>query len=423
MKSSMMKCLVVMALVLAVIAGSVIAQTTITVWHAYAGQADKVAFIEEAIRTFREKYPDIHIDEVPVEHSAYKVKLNTAMATANPPDVFYSLPGGVLGAFVDAGLVYSLDEELAEDGWGNTFMESALARVTHNGRVYAVPIDVDAVVMWYNAELFRRHGLSEPETYEEFLALCDELKSKGIIPVALGNRDMWPGTFWFQYLTMRLKGSGIVDGFLAGDPDVSFNTPEVIRAGEIIHELVQRGTFPMGLNGMSETEADMLFFTGRAAMTLDGTWQIGQTASGAPAGFEMDFFPFPVFADGNGDPSDVLAGVAATFAISEKCEDKEAAVLFLQHLTSMEMAQLYVEIRQTLVCKKDAVTEDNAGPVLFSISKLLEDASNLDHFFDTAMPPRSMQTYYNVVQGLLGRTMTPSVAARTLDQAVRDAVE
>lgn len=392
--------------------------TELTIWHAYAGQEDKVEFINYAMDEFKKKYPEIKVNEVPMEHSAYKVKLNTAMNTGNAPDVFYTLPGGYLGEFVDGEQVYPLTEELEKDGWGDSIMDSALKRVEYDGEVYAAPIDVDATLVWYNKALFDEYGWQTPDTWKEFMALSEEIKQEGIVPIALGNKDQWPSTFWFQYPMLRLEGTGIVDAFNSGDPDASFY-PEGVDAFQVIADIAENDYFPVGVNGMSPGEANMLFLNGRAAMVLNGTWQIGMTAD-APDEFELGYFEFPTFEDGKEDQSDVIAGVAACFAISKSAENKEDAVTFLKHMTSPEIAAKYVEIRQTLVTTLGAATEETAGPVLYGISEdVMAEAASLDSFYDTAMPAKAVETYYTVLQSVIGGEMSADEAAKRLDESMR----
>ncbi|PSS65824.1 ABC transporter substrate-binding protein [Ensifer sp. NM-2] len=387
-------------------------------WHAYAGQQDKVDFINFALDEFAKAHPDIKLDVVAAEQSAYKTKLNTAMASGNPPDVFYTLPGGFLNAFVNGGQMYALDADLAKDGWGDSFLESALAQTSKDGHAYAVPVDVDSVVFWYDKALFAENGWTVPSSYDELLALAETIKGAGIVPFALGNKDAWPATFWFQYLEMRLKGSGVVSAFVNKDAKAALGD-EATKALEHVAALSSKGYFPIGFNGMGDQEANMLFLNGQAAMMLNGTWQIGASAD-APEGFELGYFAFPTVKDGAGDQSDVLAGVAATFGISQKAENKADAVTLLKFLTSSQVMTKYVELRKTMVTVKDATTEAAAGPVLFDISgKLMAKAGHLDPFYDTAMPPAATNIYYTSLQGVLDGSVPPADAAKRLEDALR----
>ncbi|WP_309065456.1 ABC transporter substrate-binding protein [Microbacterium sp.] len=386
---------------------------TLTVWHAYAGQDDKVEFMKWAMDGFKKEHPEIEIKEVAAEQSSYKTKLQTAMSTGDVPDVFYTLPGGYLDAFVQSGQVAKLDDALAEDGWGDGFIPSALESVTFDDSTYAVPIDIDAAVVWYNKKLFADKGWDVPKTWDEYLALCEQIKADGVVPVALGNKDSWPATFWFQYGQMRTHGSGIVTEFLNGN-EATFTE----EGAGMLESLAQKDYLPTGANGMSDQEANLLFLNGQAAMVLNGTWQIGMSAD-APDGFELGYFPFPTVAGGAGDQTDVLAGVAAAFAMSEKAENKEAAVEFLRYMTSPDVMKKYVELRKTMVTLQGATTPDVAGPVLSGIvTDIVEPAGHLDPFYDTALPPKATTVYYSTLQGLIEGSIDAPQAADQIGEAV-----
>lgn len=407
------------------IAGAALALTAfpaaagaLSFWHAYAGQQDKIDFITFALDEFARKHPDITLDVVAAEQSAYKTKLNTAMASGNPPDVFYTLPGGFLNAFVKGGQMYALDADLAKDGWRESFLESAIAQTMKDGKTYAVPVDVDSVVFWYDKALFAEKGWTVPKTYDELMALAEKAKDEGLVPFSLGNKDSWPATFWFQYMEMRLKGSGVVASFVNGDAGATLGA-EGEKAFQTIAEIAQKDYFPIGFNGMSDQEANMLFLNGQAAMLLNGTWQIGASAD-APEGFELGYFAFPSVSGGAGDQSDVLAGVAASFGISEKAENKADAVTLLKFLTSPEVMTKYVELRKTMVTVKGATTEAAAGPVLYGISnELMNAAGHLDSFYDTAMPPAATNIYYTTLQGVLDGSVAPADGAKRLEDALK----
>lgn len=407
--------------VISLLGGPAVA-ANLTFWHAYAGQKDKEEFISYALKEFAKEYPDIKLDVVAADNSAYKTKLKTAMAAGNPPDVFYTLPGGFLGAFVAGHQVEPLNAPMKKGGWGASFLPSALAQTTINGKIYAAPVDIDSTVFWYDKALFARKGWQVPKTWEELLALAKKIKADGMIPFALGDKDGWPATFWFQYLEMRLKGAGQVNAFVQGKPGASL-MPEAVEAFTRIAKLAKAGDFPIGVNGMSDQEANMLFLNGRAAMLLNGTWQIGASAD-APVGFKLGSFPFPRVKGGKGDPSDVLAGVAAAFSISSKAQDKDAALKLVRFLTSPTVMKKYVELRKTMVTVKGATTKAAAGPVLYHISHdLLAKAGHLDPFYDTAMAPKAATVYYSVLQGVLDGSLAPTEAAKRLEAALETSSE
>ena len=400
-------------------AGDATISGDLTVWHAYVGQDDKVEFMTKTMDAFKKAYPNVKVHEVGLEQNAYKTKLQTAMSTGDIPDVFYTLPGGYLQNFVKAGRVYDLDGDLAKDGWGDSFVASALAQVQTDGKTYAVPVDTDAAVMWYNKALFDKNGWTIPKTWDEFMALCEKIKAAGIAPIALGNKDAWPATFWFQYGEIRRDGPGIVAKFNDGDASATFGAGAEAALKDM-RTLAEKGYFSDGFNGMTDQDANLLFLNSQAAMVLNGTWQIGSSAD-APDGFQLGYFPFPTVNGGDAQyDSDTVAGVAAAFAISQTSKNKPAALAFLKFLTSKPIMTSYVDIRKTMVNVKDATTEKAAGPLLYGIaSDIVGKADALDPFYDTAMPPKAMQTYYNTLQGVLDGSVSPADGAKALESAMK----
>jgi raffinose/stachyose/melibiose transport system substrate-binding protein len=389
------------------------------VWHAYVGQPDKVKFMTETIDAFKKAHPEINLRVVGLEQNAYKTKLQTAMASRQVPDVFYTLPGGYLENFAKSGQVYPLDADLAKDGWGSSFVPTALKQVQTDGKTYAVPVDTDAAVIWYNKALFAKHGWQVPSTWQQFLALCQTIKESGTTPVALGNKDAWPATFWFQYPELRLQGPGVIQKFNAGASDATFG-PGAQTSLAMMQEMAQKKYFSNGFNGMSDQDANLLFLNSKAAMVLNGTWQIG-SSSGAPAGFELGYFPFPTVSGGDAaNANDTIAGVAAAFGISQTSKDKSDALTFLKFLTSKAVMTRYVDERKTMVNVKDATTQQAAGPVLYGVANdIVGKANALDPFYDTAMPPKAMQTYYNTLQSVLSGSTSPAKGAAALEAAMK----
>ena len=89
--------------------------------------------------------------------------------------------------------------------WANTD-----SKVYHkDGKYYGVPFDWGAVGMFYNKALFKQAGLDPekpPTTWTELLDAVKALKAAGITPIAIGEKDKWPGHFWYGYLATREAG-------------------------------------------------------------------------------------------------------------------------------------------------------------------------------------------------------------------------
>lgn len=65
-----------------------------------------------------------------------------------------------------------------------------------DGEVYSISRYYTGRCVLYNKKLFEKYGLEEPQTYEEFLSVCETLKEYGITPLTIGGKDLWHLAKW-----------------------------------------------------------------------------------------------------------------------------------------------------------------------------------------------------------------------------------
>ena len=229
--------LVTVALLIALLALSVnlvSGQDPVTIrwWHIQTNE-NEAAFWQSLADQFVEANPHVTFEITILENEAFKSRLVTVMQAGDPPDLFQSWGGGVLWTFAEAGLVRNIAPEL-EGEWRDSFAaQAALELYGRDGEYYGVPWSWGAVGMFYNRALFEQAGLdpdNPPQTWTEFLAAVQALKDAGITPIAVGERDKWPGHFWWVYLAIQLGGE---QAFLdAYNRTGSFTDEPFVQAGE-----------------------------------------------------------------------------------------------------------------------------------------------------------------------------------------------
>lgn len=78
--------------------------------------------------------------------------------------------------------------------------------------------------MFYRKDVFEEKGWTAPTTIEELMALAEQAKSAGMVPVSMGTKEMWPAAGWFDHMALRIRGLEkhltLMDGKLA-DTDAS----------------------------------------------------------------------------------------------------------------------------------------------------------------------------------------------------------
>ena len=143
---------------------------------------------------------------------------------------------GAIPALVDAGSIVSL-EDLGFDieELNNTLGESFVALGEYNGQHYGIPTNINLKSMvWYPKDDFDAAGYTVPTTFEELIALSDQMVADGNTPWCVGfesgGATGWPATDWMEDIMLRTAGPDVYDQWVAHE--IPFNDPAILAAAE-----------------------------------------------------------------------------------------------------------------------------------------------------------------------------------------------
>jgi ABC-type glycerol-3-phosphate transport system substrate-binding protein len=251
--------------------------------------------LDDMAQTFNDMNPRYELKPVSLDHEAFKSSIRDTLDSGNPPDL-YSYWAGARTASIVADL------EPIDDIWkraklDNYFAPSLIrAASEYEGRRYLVPLTQHYVGFFYNKAVFDEHGLTPPSTWAEFKAVCETLKSAGLVPLALGAKEKWPAQFWFDLILLRTAPYEFRQRLMSGE--IGYDDPRVAATFRHWADLLNKGYFNVSPHELSwDTGANELVYQGKAAMTLMGTWNIGYFTNEDhhwKPGKDFDFFPFPV---------------------------------------------------------------------------------------------------------------------------------
>jgi raffinose/stachyose/melibiose transport system substrate-binding protein len=392
-------------------------KTTLQLWTIWNTEPRQGA-LAEIVAAFQAAHPDIQVQVNTQEPDAYKTNIRVALGGGQPPDIYFVWSGEkMLHNFVRGGNVADLTADLDANGgeWRNRLVPASLDSYTYDGKTYGVPYLLQCTFFLYNKPMFDKHGWKVPQTWPEFLALCDKIKAKGITPMALGNLQKWPAHHFPVVLVQRLIGKAASERQYDPMGPGTYSEPAWTKALDMFKGLVDKGYFTKSPNGVDRAVSRTMFYAGKAAMFYTGTWDFSRLSKGgeAPETFwnSWDFFNFPSVPDGQGEQG-CLAGSADGYVISSKSPNRAAAVKFLQFMTSVEQSQQFVSKCQELVQVQGAVTEQNAGPKLRRYRDLVLQAPCLAAWADTMMEESVAQAYMGGVQTLIeGKATSAQVMA------------
>ncbi|WP_034389007.1 extracellular solute-binding protein [Deinococcus sp. YIM 77859] len=412
--------LTVLTAVLAAGASLAQAQTTLDLWHIQTTENGK-KIIQDAVNRFQQANPGIKVRVTPTQNDAYKSKLKIAFGAGSAPCVFMSWGGGPLYEYVRSNQVVDLTPYLDKNAaFKNRLLPASWSPVTFNKRIYGIPAENTAVaVILYNKELFARYGLKPPRTWDELLKVVGTLKKNNVAAFSLANKAKWPGSMFYAYLVDRIGGPTVFKSAALREKGGSFTDPAFIRAGELLQELVKAGGFVQGYNGLDYDSgvSRQLLYSGRAAMELMGTWELGNIKNENPEFLKkVDFFAFPTVPGGKGNPNAVLGTVGDNFySISRGCKNPEAAFKLLTYLIDEQAVQERVADNRLPPVKNLKVSD----PLLKRIQTFVSKAPSVQLWYDQELPPQLGELHKDTSQALLGLSITPQSAAAQMENLAK----
>jgi ABC-type sugar transport system, periplasmic component len=394
-------------------------QVTIDFWHIGTQEPFRSVRVQQA-EAFMKANPNVKINVQAIENDAFKPKMTTVAQSGELPDIFHTWGGGVLKQQIDAGLVKDITNDISS--WVDTLSPTSLVPYQFDGKTYAVPFSAGMVGFWYNKKLFKEAGIEEPPaTWSAFLDAVKKLKAKNITPIALAGGDPWTGHYYWAYLAMRVGG---LDALKKAGEDKNFNTPDFIRAGQLLKELVDLEPFQPGFLGAKYNTPDGQAATmgnGKAAMELMGQWapNVQKEVSGKGIGDDLGFFPFPAVEDGKGNIGDAFGG-ADGYAVS--ADAPPAAVEFLKFISSVEeQKRLAAEgaIQPVVKGAEEALTDPN----LKQLGETVANATGFQLYLDQAYPPAVGGQVNDSVAQLIAGKKTPEQVVEEITETAKTEAE
>lgn len=224
----------------------------------------------KAIEEFEALHPTIKIETDFIQNAYYTAGIKARLLGGEKLDVFDTWSPSLFAEFLRLGDRIYLD--LTSSSFLQDFLPSSLEPVTIDGRIYGVPEVMHSDGLIYNKQLVDELGLGTPQTWEEFLHLCEALKAAGTIPIALDS-EWWVPQFIFGSI---LTSNGADSAWTAKleNGTISASHPLFIDAMTKTKQLVENGYVPDNWLSLKHEQSKDLIGKGKAAMIAAGTWDI-----------------------------------------------------------------------------------------------------------------------------------------------------
>ena len=305
---------------------------------------ESVAAFEEIQNKFNESHDNIHLT-INSPNEAMTI-LKTRFIKEDYPDII-AIGGDVnYSNFLDADLFMDVSDFEGVKNIKQSYldMEKELEFTPHEG-IYGLPYAANAAGILYNEDMFVEHGWEIPETWDEFIALCDTIEEEGIVPIYLGFKDTWTCLAPWNALAVGLTDSDVYNQVNKGNTTFEKEYKEVAEKMKMLLNYAEPNPYAYSYN-----DACTAFARGEAAMYTIGSYAVPQIKSVNP-GMNINSFTFP--ANESKEDNVLNSGIDLNFAVmKESSEKKEAIYEVLSFLYEDETIQIYLDDKGGITCKE-----------------------------------------------------------------------
>jgi len=400
---------------------------TVDLWIDITGDANQKYFNDKVVAGFEQANAKIDLKVSYYKGADLRKQVQTALQARSGPDIVRGPAATQTVAWSKAHVLADLTSYAKKWQWNDKVAEWALKAFTVDGKLYALPMRMDTMMIYYNKTLFAAKGWKQPTNRSELEGLATELAGQGITPFGASNVDWaaageWLMTaFWNHY-------SGPEALYQALTGTIEFTDPVFVDAVALVKSYFDKGWFAGGADkyfSVPSAEVGASLGKGTTAMLPQGEWFMSNIGAyfGAKAGNgnDWDWMPIPALRDEVKYPLYEI-GIGGSFAVNAASKNRDAAAAFLNWYYGDRDAALQrmADVPATYNVPIDFTDADipasidpRAKRVLTALNKAVE-TGDYGYVTWTWWPPKSDTFVYQGLDQVLTGKLTPAQYCKQL---------
>ncbi|MCX4973991.1 extracellular solute-binding protein [Streptomyces sp. NBC_00620] len=357
---------------------------TLKLWHYEAPDSAMGAAWNEAIKEFKRTHPGV---TVKFESKGFEQIQKTAQMVLNSgdaPDLMeYNKGNATAGLLSKQGLLTDLTDEATERGWDKKL--SAGVRTTSqydangvmgSGKWYGIPNYAEYTMVFYNKELFKKHGITEPTTLDELTTAMDKFVAEGITPLANAGSE-YPAQQYLYQLALSKADRPWVDSYELYKGKTDFHDAAWTYGAETFADWVKKGYISEKSSGLKAEDAGISFIQGKSPILFSGSWWYGRFKSDAK--FDWGTFLWP-------DSNLTLGSGGNLWVVPKGAKNKDLAYDFIDITMSKKIQNLLGNKGGVPVAADPAAITDPQAKSLIANFNTLADRDGLAFYPDWPVP-------------------------------------
>ena len=367
---------------------------------------------------FEEENPGVSVEFVPPTGTISNGAVQAAIQSDAGPDVVWTNSGiGRMTVVVDAGLIQPLTADY-DGGWKDKIYPWLydMLKKQFGGEIYEVPDGLDALAIFYHKDMFAEHGWTFPENYQGFLDLMQKVQDAGIQPLVAAPNNTGSAGHLFGNVLQVTAGRDVMGKVVSGE--IPWTDKRVVAGISAFADLVKRGFIRPEMAALNFDAGTRLFLSRKAAMFVGGPWFIALAqGAGYPLG-NLGYTAMPSDLAGESIPT---GGVGWSYMVPVSSSQPALARKWIGHLLSDKVMKMRAEDPTSSAIYPRDLGEDvkPAVPVMADIFGAAEKGVGYNP--SVYVPGSTIDTYYQVIQGLISGQVTPEQGAAAIAAKMQEA--
>lgn len=248
----------------------------------------------------------------------YETVLNVRVEGGLAPDIAQVAQPGTMRSFQKDGKLIALDDVLDVATVKANMNPSFVDLASVDGKLYGLFYKADLKsIVWYPVKAFEEKGYKVPTTWDELVALSDQIVKDGSNPwcttIEHGDASGWVATDWLEDIVLRTAGVDVYNQWV--NHEIPFNDPKILAAADYMKKMwftkdyVYGGNTRINATWVGDSQTPMFDAKGpkcwlhKQAAWIPDFWP--KDDAGNPKfkpGVDSSFFYFPPIDPAQGSP-------------------------------------------------------------------------------------------------------------------------
>ena len=256
---------------------------TLKLWHYEAPNSAMGQAWDAAIKEFEAKHPGVKVE---FEEKGFEQIQKTApmvLNSSDAPDLMeYNKGNATAGHLSQQGLLTDLTAEATKRGWDKKLAEGVRTTslydtdgVMGSGKWYGVTNYAEYTMVFYNKDLFAKHKIAEPKTFDELTAAMGKFVAEGVTPLANAGAE-YPAHQYLYQLALSKADRAWVDAYELYKGKTDFHDAAWTYAAGTFADWVKKGYISKDSTSSKAEDAGVSFLQGKSPIFFSGSWWYGR---------------------------------------------------------------------------------------------------------------------------------------------------